>query len=105
MKITSAQIKEAYIAVAQAAESAELAKKALQNLYAITEEADNARWALENANKFAPSDDQQDVLFARLTKAEMDLTEALRTGSLAHAKVHIEASHQHNEVAWGILKR
>ena len=105
MKITAEQIKEAYIKVAESAESIASAKKELQSLYAICEEAVNARWALDNANKFAPSDDQQDILFARLTKAEMNLTEALRVGSLAFAKNHIEASYKQNEEAFKILTK
>ena len=104
MKIDSNQIKEAFIKVAEAEDAVREAKAELANLYAKSEEAVNARWVVDNCKHLAPSDDTVDVVYARLSKAEEDLTDALRYGSLVNARRAIEACHRANEQAFVMLR-
>lgn len=104
MKIDSNQIKEAFIKVAEAEEAVREAKTHLANLYAKSEEAINARWVVDNCKHLAPSDDAVDVVYARLAKAEEDLTDALRYGSLVNARRAIEKCYKANEQAFVILQ-
>ena len=104
MKIDSNQIREAFIKVAEAEEAVREAKSELANLYAKSEEAVNARWVVDNCKHLAPSDDAVDVVYARLSKAEEDLTDALRFGSLVNARKAIEACHKANEQAFVMLR-
>ena len=104
MKIHSNQIKEAFIKVAEAEQAVLVAKKELADLYAKSEEAVNARWVVENCKHLAPSDDAVDVVYARLNKAEEELTEALRHGSLVNARTAIAKSYKCNEEAFVMLQ-
>jgi hypothetical protein len=104
MKIDSNQIKEAFIKIAEAEESVKQAKSELAELYGKSEEAVNARWVVDNCKHFAPSDDSQDIIFARLNKAEAELTEAMRNGALVKARKHIEESHRAQELAFVMLR-
>jgi hypothetical protein len=104
MRIKSEQIKEAFIKVAEAEEAVQIAKRELALLYAKSEEVVNARWVVENCKHLAPSDDTQDVAFARLQKAEQDLTQACVDGCLQTARKSIEKCYECNGEAYLILK-
>lgn len=77
---STTQIKEAFMAVANAEDRLKQAKQALVDLHYASEEVDNSAFLLENiGRRISPAEDAQDVLFARHQKAQEALTTAFKT--------------------------
>lgn len=75
----TSRLKSAFISVAEAEERIRLAKNTLIELHYKSEEVDHSNFLLENIGRVAvPSDDAQDVLYARKQRAEEALSEAFR---------------------------
>jgi hypothetical protein len=74
-RLAPQNIKDAVIAVSEAIDYLDAAKKKLIELHVATEEVDNSEFLVENHHRWAsPDADTHDVLFARLEKARNALT-------------------------------
>lgn len=78
------QIEDAFRNAAVIAADAEGLKQNLIRLHILSKAVDDANFLVENHHRWAdPADDKNDVLFARLVKAQKDLSDAYAGGLLA----------------------
>lgn len=102
---TSQQIKAAFIAAAEAEEAIAASKKHLAHLFDLSEQAEAARWVVDNVARAIPPDaDAQDVIYERLHKSQVDLAEAVRAGSLVDARSALTIAHVKTEEAFLAVK-
>jgi hypothetical protein len=101
----SQKIKEAFVKVAEAELLLKEAKQNLSNLFAMSEEVEASRFVVEHVDRIAPpSDDNRDVVFARLNAAQERLTEAFRSGALVNARAELSEAYKGIEQAYIELK-
>ena len=85
---TTHELKQSFMAVANAIEDLQVAKETLARLYALSDEVDNSTFLVENHHRWAaPDADTHDVLFARLEDAKTKLSDGLRDLHNLHAQV------------------
>lgn len=76
---STSQIKEAFLAIAEAEQRLADAKKVVISLHYASEEVEHSAFLLENLkNNAAPSDDAGEVLFLRHQNAQIALTDAFK---------------------------
>jgi ribosomal protein L4 len=87
---TTAQTKEAFLALAMAIDHLIVAKERLANIYALSDEVDNSAFLVENHHRFAsPDADTHDVLYARHEKAKAAVTALVHAGEIERLKEQI----------------
>lgn len=90
---STAQTKEAFLAIAMAVEHLTVAKERLVRLYELSDEVDNSAFLVENHHRFAsPDADTHDVLFARHEKVKADITALVHSGEIERLKEQLSES-------------
>lgn len=90
---STSQIKEAFLAVAEAEQRLADAKKVLVNLHYASEEVNHSAFLLENLKvSVAPSDDAGEVLFLRHQNAQNALTDAFKSEPVTSLDQSIKAA-------------
>jgi hypothetical protein len=90
---STAQTKEAFLAIAMAVDNLTVAKERLVRLYELSDEVDNSAFLVENHHRFAsPDADTHDVLFARQEKAKADITALVHAGEIERLKEQLSES-------------
>jgi len=96
---STSQIKEAFLAVAEAEQRLAEAKKAIVGLHYASEEVEHSAFLLEHLKvNTAPSDDAGEVLFLRHQNAQSALTDAFKSDASQSIDSHIK-------VACGLCER
>lgn len=96
---STSQIKEAFIAIAEAEHRLAEAKRAIIQLHYTSEEVDHSAFLLEHSKvAVAPSDDAGEVLFLRHQNAQVALTDAFKSDAT-------QTIDQHIKVACGLAER
>jgi hypothetical protein len=76
---TTHELKQSFMAVANAIEDLTVAKEKLIHLITLTDEVENSTFLVENHHRWAaPDADTHDVLYARLEQAKAKLSEGLK---------------------------
>jgi len=90
---STAQTKEAFLAIAMAVDNLTVAKERLVRLYELSDEVDNSAFLVENHHRFAsPDADTHDVLFARQEKAKADISALVHAGEIERLKEQLSES-------------
>lgn len=102
---TSQKIEAAFQQAAVAAYEADTVKQSLIELHRLTKAVEDAQFLVDNLpNNAAPSDDAQDILYARLKVTQEALSDALRSGAVQTITSKMEAAHRANETAYKLLQ-
>lgn len=90
---TTAQTKDAFLAIASAIDHLTVAKERLVQLHYLSDEVDNSAFLVENHHRFAsPDADTHDVLFARHEKAKAEITSLVHAGEIERLKEQVNDS-------------
>lgn len=90
---TTAQTKEAFLAIASAIDHLTVVKERLVQLHYLSDEVDNSAFLVENHHRFAsPDADTHDVLFARHEKAKAEITSLVHAGEIERIKEQVNDS-------------
>lgn len=90
---STSQIKEAFLAIAEAEQRLSDAKKVLLSLHYASEEVNHSSFLLENLKvAVAPSDDAGEVLFLRHQNAQIALTDAFKSQPVQDLEPSVKAA-------------